>query len=259
MCDEKKLRLKGEVREHLRELEVAVRRYIIDGEASAYRPIAGALRLLLTDRNSLNSWICAEHRGDYSNIMEYLHAGSIHLRSMQVPHDNSELPLQSIFLTPHALFGDAAENVSMIPLADWLDEIVGPAKTTRDMIIEIGSKDMAHIIPGDKYREVWHIEKVESGRKFNPWPQFILGAGIRLLYACYDNGRRYVRIYPDALRSVQQQVDADRKHRRKMEPSRTIQFAGSPAYPFDPFSQSIQLSFANSEGKNISNLWTKSI
>ncbi len=259
MCDEKKLRLKDEVREHLHELEAAVGRYIIDGEMSAYRPVAVTLRALLTDRNSLNRWVCAEHRGNSSNVMEYLHTGNIHLRSMQVSHDVSELAMMPVFLTPHALFGHAVADSSMMPLTDWLDEIVGPGKTTRDMIREVGNDDMAHIAPRDKFRESWHIEKVESERRLNPWPQFILGAGIRLLYARYHNGRRYVRIYPGALRSVQRQVDADLKIRRKTEPNRKIQVGESTAHAFDPFSQSIQLCFANSEGKDISDFWAKSM
>ena len=264
MCDEKKPKLKVQVKEQLRELEAAVERFIADDESSAYRTAAVALRALLTDRNGLHSWVCQEHRGGYSNIMEYLHSGNIHLKSMLVPHDVSKLQPPDVFLTNHALFGDAAADNPIVPLKDWLGQIVGPKLDVRDMIRNIGGKDMAHIISidssrdqGDRYRDMFVITKVDSGREINPWPQFIIGAGIRLLYSRYYNGHKYVRIYPKALESTRSSVSADLMIRRRVEPKRSVRVGGSPARPFDPFVGGVSVTFGNSEGLDVSDAWKK--
>ena len=257
MCDEKKLKLKDQAKEQLHELEVAVERYIVHGELSAYRTAAVVLRALLTDRNGLHSWVCQEHRGAHSSIIEYLHAGNIHLQSMLSLRNASNLQMPSVFLTNHALFGHATADNSVVPLNDWLDQIVGPKVNVRDMIRNVGDKDMAHIIPTDSFRDALSIKKESSGREINPWPQFIIGAGIRLLYARYHNGHKYVRIYPKTLESVQKSVNADLNVRRRNEPKRTVRVGDSSAHPFDPYTDDVTVTFGNSEGLDISGAWKK--
>ena len=257
MCDEKRSELKDRVKGQLRELEASIERHILQGECSAYQTVAVAMRALLTDRNSLRGWICSEHAGGYANIMEYLYDGNIHLQSTLVTQEKSKFPLPTMFLTNHALFGCAAKTDAMMPLNDWLDQAVSFELAARDVIRNIADKDMAHILPEDKFRNTLVIRKMSDGREINPWPQFIVGAGIRLLYARCHNGRKYVRIYPDALRSVQRQVDADLRIRRRNEPERAIRVEDSPAHPIDPFTDGITMVFGNSEGRDISDLGKK--
>ena len=109
------------------------------------------------------------------------------------------------------------------------------------MIRAVRNNDMAHIVPADSFRQWALMYKLESGRTFNPWHQFIIGSAIRLLYARRLDGH-YIRIYPDALRIVRKGVLAALKGR----PEREITF-GSHPYKFDPYTESILLQASPSE------------
>ena len=76
MKNRRKAELKGHIKALLRELEAAVERYVLYSETTAYRTAAVVMATLLTDPNALNTWVGQDARGDHSNIMEYLYAGT---------------------------------------------------------------------------------------------------------------------------------------------------------------------------------------
>lgn len=204
------------VRHSISNIERGIRTYVFQDDDSAYRSVATELRKILVDKDGVASFRKSIKRAKSANSLFELHYGNgrkILLRSF-VPDRTGETSdymdvTPDIYRAREDILYCATHGGKLVSLHEWLKEHLA---CTRDgamlkvgtAIMYIAGKEGSHIINpvGDKRedigiaftsRELTPKEVVDLDFNYaNPWRQFVIDAGMRLLAATDASGRRLV-------------------------------------------------------------------
>ena len=218
MTDDKRAldALAESVRDSVAAIESGISAYVIRQEDFAYRSVATELRKLLVDRNAVSSFQKSlEGARSARNLFElnYGSGKSIFLKSFRRSGTSSADGYVDVTPDVYAVREDilyaATRGGTLVTLHQWLGEYL--AHDGKGQILKVGTairyiagKEGSHIInPVEDIRENVGIafypheptpEELESTdfNRTNPWRQFAIDAGMRLLASTYESGERVI-------------------------------------------------------------------
>ena len=200
------------VRHSISSIEKGIKNYVFHEDGSAYRIVVIELRKLLVDKDAVASFRRSIRRAKSANSvfeLQYGNGKNIMLKSFSRRIESSEY----VDITPN-VYSDRRDILysatcagNLVPLGEWLDEYL--AYSRNGEILKVGTaikyiagKEGSHIInPVRDKREDIGITFFSSEptpdqlerQDFNatdPWRQFAIDAGMRLLSATTKAGDR---------------------------------------------------------------------
>ena len=204
------------VKDSLSIIESGIKAYVFQRDDPSYRQVATELRKLLTDRNAASSFAKSISRAKKSkNIFELRYGSGRHIlvksfRQSNVSSTGSYADVTpDIYPTRQDILHAAVHSGDPVPLRAWLDEELAYGRSggiwkVNTVIKHIAGNEGSHIINpvGDPREDVAvaffprrpsPIELEETDfNQFNPWRQFVIAAGMKLLEAKFANGPRLV-------------------------------------------------------------------
>ena len=217
-------------------IENGIKGYVLEGQESAYRIVATELRKLLLDRNAVSSFKKSISRAKNARCLLELHFGNgrkIFLRSFGAVRpaglgDFGDVT-PSVYMEREDIIYAAANEGKPTSLHEWLKEDLafvskGQIWNVHTALGHMAGREGSHIInPVGDAREarvdvaitfLSEVPKPEEMptidfNQYNPWRQFVIEAGMRLLCASFPSGNQLfehnidipaVRLNPQALR-----------------------------------------------------------
>lgn len=202
------------IRHSISIVEKCIKEYIFQEDDSAYRSVATELRKLLMDKNAVASFQNSISRAkNVKNLLElyYGNGRKILLKSFrkvqQLGTDDFIDVTPDVYRTREDLLYYATHGGSLVSLRKWLEEHL--AYTRNGEILKVGTAikyiagtEGSHIINpvrderedigiafSSKHPTPENIKDIDFNRT-NPWRQFIIDAGMRLLAATRVSGDR---------------------------------------------------------------------
>ena len=198
------------------EIQSGIEAYVYQSDDSAYRRVVTELRKLLVDVDAVQSFRKSTSRAKGARNLIELHYGNgrnIRLKSFRP----SKVGVASDFVdvTPDTyafredILHAATHDATLVSLRTWLDEDLAYDRNGR--ILKVGTtikyiagREGAHIINPvgdarddasiaffDKQPSPHELENTDFNQS-NPWRQFVIDAGMRLLEAKFTSGERLV-------------------------------------------------------------------
>lgn len=193
-------------------IEKGIEAYVFHGDDFAYRSVVTELRKLLLDKDAASSFRKSVRRAkNVKSLLElqYGKGKNIRLqsfiRSMVNGADDFMDVTPDIYAVRTDILYAATQGDNRVPLNEWLEEHLvhasnGQVLKVGTTIKHIAGKEGSHIINpvGDMREDVAiaffseeptpeAIEDTDFNRS-NPWRQFAIDAGMRLLAATYASG-----------------------------------------------------------------------
>ena len=214
MNDDKKATdfLTESIRHSIAIIEGGIKAYVFQGDESAYRSVATELRKILVDKNAVASFRKSIARAKRAKCLLELHYGNgrhIFLHSFRrlgkaERDDYVDITPDIYPVREHILYA-ATHDGKLVSLHEWLEEDL--AYTENGEVLKVGTaikhiagQEGSHIINpvGDKRVDVGIaflseepkpdvIENIDFNHS-NPWRQFVIDAGMRLLGATSSMG-----------------------------------------------------------------------
>ena len=204
------------VRHSIAAIERGIKAYVFDGDESAYRVVATELRKLLVDLDAVRSFHKSIKRAKKAkNLFELCYGNSKNIllksfRSTQYAQSDDYVDVTpNIYSVREDILYCATHGGDLVPMKEWLDEQLvyfknGEVKKVGTVINYITGKEGSHIINpvGDKREDIAiaftsgqptqdEIENIDFNYT-NPWRQFAIDAGMRLLSAKNVSGGRLI-------------------------------------------------------------------
>ena len=197
-------------------IERGVKEYVFEGDDSAYRRVATELRKLLADQSAVNSFRKSMQRAKTARSIFELHYGNgknIFLRSFGTVRktdtdDFVNITPDTYHVRQDILFA-ATQGGELVSLRDWLEEDL--AHTSKGEVLKVGTaikrivgREGSHIINpiGDDREDIAvaffpskpTLEELSNTdfNRTNPWRQFVIDAGMRLLSATFPSGKSLI-------------------------------------------------------------------
>lgn len=198
------------------EIERGIKAFVDDEDDLAYRGVATELRKLLMDKDAVRSFHKSIDRAEKAHSLFELQYGNrrdIFLKSFspqqKIQADNYVDVTPDIYPDREDVLICAIKDGTRVSLKEWLNESVafsknGEALNVGTMIKYIAGKEGSHIINpvGDKREDVKigfrsgppTEEEIDSitFKITDPWRQFIIDAGMRLLSATNEKGKSLI-------------------------------------------------------------------
>ena len=222
------------------EIERGIKAYVFQEEDSAYRDVATELRKLLVDRRATASFQKSILRAKNIECLLELHYGNgkkIFLQSFCPPGktaaDNYVDITPNIYRAREDILYAATHGGPQVSLREWLDEHL--AYTRKGHILKVGTaikhiagREGSHIINpvGDKREDIGiafvseepqpeDIRNIDFNQT-NPWRQFVIDTGMRLLEATFASGDRLLEHTIDVPKTslTDQRIRMQRKRRK---------------------------------------------
>lgn len=193
-------------------IESGIKAYVFERDLSSYRQVSTELRKLLTDRNAARSFAKSISQAkNANNVLEVFYGNGkrIFLKSfVNGKPDSSDSygdVTPNIYRIPEDILYSATHGDHRVTLRDWLVEDLTHDRSGRvlnvgTVIKHIADREGSHIInPSGDQREdiaIAFFNKQPSAaviedtdfNRWNPWRQFIIDAGMRLLDAKFKSG-----------------------------------------------------------------------
>ena len=219
MCDDKRAldALAESVKHSIAAIESGVEAYVYHDDDFAYRTVVTELRKLLLDKDAASSFRKSIRRAKNTKSLLELQYGkgkNIRLQSFsrQVRSETGDFMdvTPDVYAVRTDILYAATQSDNRVTLSEWLEEHLVHARNGQVLkvsttIRHIAGKEWSHIINpvGDMREDVGIsffsqkptpdvIEDTDFNRT-NPWRQFAIDAGMRLLAATYATGESIFR------------------------------------------------------------------